>query len=538
MADTNNIVRCPYPDVRIPENQSFYGRVFQRVKEFPTKIALVDEISGTSFTYIELVNATECVGSALIKLGFKKGDVLCLYSPNSIEWAITYFAVIAIGGIATTANPLYTTDEIQYQLKDANATYIATSIELVSKVKQAATKYTKLKKIIVFGGKTLFDCTSFNTLMGDKGDAFKLPTINAKEDIAALPYSSGSTGLPKGVMLTHFNLVANIQQLNASPYFLSTHIGDCHIAVLPFFHIYGQILILAGGLCDGATVVTMPRFDPKQYLSAIQKYKAIRLFIVPPMMLFLAKDPIVDKYDLSSVKDIICGAAPLSKELQVDVMTRLKCNILQGYGMTELSPVSHFSPTKEWRIDAVGVCIPNTKSKIINMDTGVALGPHMDGEVCVRGPQVMKGYLNNYEATANTIDKDGWLHTGDIGHYDHDGYFFVVDRLKELIKYKGFQVAPAELEGLLLTHPDIADSAVIGVPDIVAGELPKAFIVKKPGATITGAQICQFVEELVAPHKKLRGGVEFCQEIPKSPSGKILRRVLRQIIKDRLKSKL
>ncbi|CAH1791187.1 unnamed protein product [Owenia fusiformis] len=537
MADTNNIVKCPYPDVTIPENQSLVERVFQRVKEFPEHIALVDGISGTKYTYNELVEAIQRVGSGLTKLGFKKKDVLCLYSPNCPEWVITYFAVIAIGGIATTANPLYTAGEIQHQMEDAGATYIATVAEFLPKVQEAATKYTELKKVIVFGNGNTQGSISFNLLMEDKGDAFKAAKVNAKEDIAALPYSSGTTGLPKGVMLTHFNLVANIQQF-CSPYFLSSHIGDCYIAVLPFYHIYGQINVLAGGLCDGATIVTMPRFEPELYLHAIQQYKATRLFVVPPMALFLAKDPRMDKYELSSVKEIFCGAAPLSKELQEEVTARLKCKLRQGYGMTELSPTSHISPKIGWKYGAAGICVPNTESKVIDLDTGVALGPHMDGEVCVRGPQVMKGYLNNYEATANTIDEEGWLHTGDIGHYDHNGHFYVVDRLKELVKYKGFQVAPAELEGLLLTHPDIADSAVIGVPDIVAGELPKAFIVKKPGATITGEQICKFVEGLVAPHKKLRGGVEFCQEIPKSPSGKILRRILRQIIKDRLKSKL
>ncbi|CAH1791192.1 unnamed protein product [Owenia fusiformis] len=330
MADMNNIVRCPYTDVKIPENQSFYDRVFQRVREFPRKIAIVDGISGRSYTYTELINAVECVGSAFIKLGFTKGDILCLYGPNSIEWAITFFAVLAIGGIATSANPLYTTYEIQHQLKDANATYIATPIELVSKVKQAAKKYTKLKKIIVFGNGDMSDCICFNALLSDKGDAFKLPTINAKEDIAVLPYSSGTTGLPKGVMLTHFNLVANIQQLRGTPYFLPTLIGDCHIAVLPFFHIYGQVIILAGGLCEGATIVTMPRFNAEQYLSVIQKYKATRLYVAPPVMLFFAKDPMIEKYDLTSVRDIFSGSAPLSKELQMAVESRLKCTIIQG----------------------------------------------------------------------------------------------------------------------------------------------------------------------------------------------------------------
>jgi acyl-CoA synthetase (AMP-forming)/AMP-acid ligase II len=279
------------------------------------------------------------------------------------------------------------------------------------------------------------------------------------------------------------------------------------------------------GLHIGATIVTMPRFDLEQFLSAIQKYRVTLSHIVPPIVLKLAKEPIVSEYDLSSLKTIFSGAAPLGPELSKECMQRIKCGIRQGYGMTETSPVTHSSPADPARMKhgSVGTAAPNTEVRLVDPATGAELGPNQEGEICVRGPQIMKGYLNNLEATARTIDDDKWLHTGDIGYADEDGHFFVVDRVKELIKYKGFQVAPAELEAVLLTHPAIADAAVIPVRDDEAGEVPKAFVVIKQETS--AEEIMEFVAARVAPHKKIRE-VEFISQIPKSLSGKILRRVL------------
>ena len=358
----------------------------------------------------------------------------------------------------------------------------------------------------------------FTDLIGDPADA-PSAAIDPGEDLAVLPYSSGTTGLPKGVMLTHRNLVANLTQTQAT---LATGADDVLIAVLPFFHIYGQTVIMNLGLRAGATIVTMPRFDLEQFLSLIEHRAVTRAYVVPPIALALAKHPAIDEADLSSLELIMSGAAPLGSELADQVAKRVGCPVMQGYGMTETSPVTHLVPPdqSEGRGGKIGMPLPDTEARIVDPESG---DDAERGELWIRGPQVMKGYLNNAEATADTIDGDGWLHTGDVAEVDDEGHFEIVDRLKELIKYKGFQVPPAELEALLLTHPKVTDAAVIGIPDDEAGELPKAFVVA--GDDVTDEEIMEFIAGQVSPQKRVRL-VERIGEIPKSASGKILRRVL------------
>jgi acyl-CoA synthetase (AMP-forming)/AMP-acid ligase II len=300
---------------------------------------------------------------------------------------------------------------------------------------------------------------------------------------------------------------------------------DRLIGVLPFFHIYGMVLILNLAVYLGLTLVTMSRFDLEQFLELVQKYKITSLNLVPPLVLALAKHPVVDNYDLSSVRIIGSGAAPLGQELEIACAKRLGCEIYQGYGLTEVAGACHVnkSPVPPEKQGSVGVVLPNTFSKIIDSETGKELGQNERGEVLVKGPHIMVGYLNNEEATKGCIDEDGWFHTGDVGYADEDEYFYIVDRLKELIKYKAYQVAPAELEALLVSHPAIADAAVIPSPDEEAGEVPKAFVVLK--GDVSPEDILRFIAEQVAPHKKIRR-LEIVNEIPKSASGKILRRLL------------
>jgi acyl-CoA synthetase (AMP-forming)/AMP-acid ligase II len=330
-------------------------------------------------------------------------------------------------------------------------------------------------------------------------------------------------------MLTHRNIIANIVQCEGITNYRLVNVEDRVIGLLPFFHIYGMVVVMNMTLVAGATIVTMPRFDLVQFLELIQKYRITKTNLVPPVLVGLAKHPIVDKYDLSSIVEFFSGAAPLSQELAAEVSRRIHgCSVVQGYGLTETSPVTHVynrSMSKTERLGSVGPAVPNTENLVVDPDSGSPLGINQRGEIWTRGPQVMKGYLNNPKSTKITIDENGWLHTGDIGYVDEDGNFYIVDRLKELIKYKGYQVAPAELEALLLTHPAIADAAVIPVADEEAGEIPKAFVVKKAGKELGEEELMSWVSEHVSPQKKIRK-VEFIDAIPKSLSGKILRRIL------------
>jgi acyl-CoA synthetase (AMP-forming)/AMP-acid ligase II len=511
------IFKGPYPDVEIPET-ALTPFVMQRAGELAAKPALIDGPTGRAVTYSQFADAIAIVAYNLAQRGFKKGEVLGIISPNCSEYGIVFHATALLGGIVTPINPLYTHYEIAHQLKDARARFLFCTPLCLEKSRQAAFE-AGVEEMFVFGEGD--DATPFAELMVDNGRETQVE-INPREDLVALPYSSGTTGLPKGVMLTHYNLVANLCQMEGLDYFYET---DTLICVLPLFHIYGLVVVLNMGLYTGATVVLMPRFDLESFLQAAQDYEISLAHIVPPIVLALAKNPIVDNYKLPKLKTIFSGAAPLGEDLTRECMDRLGCNVRQGYGMTETSPVTHSSPAppRELKFGSVGVPAPNTECKIIDLDTGETLPPGERGEVCVRGPQVMMGYLNRPDATAHTIDSEGWLHTGDIGYADEDSHFFIVDRAKELIKYKGFQVPPAELEAVLLTHPCIADAAVIPCPDEEAGEVPKAIVVLKQPAESDA--ILEYVAERVAPHKRIRY-LECVEKIPKSPAGKILRRVL------------
>ncbi len=521
------ITRSPFPDVDIP-NSAFTPLVLRNAAKLGDKVALIEGSSGRTITYAQLADKIKRVASSLAQRGFAKGQVFGILSPNLPEYVVAFHAVASLGGIATLINPLYTESEIGHQLKDAGTRFLVTVPAFLEKAKAAATQ-AGVEEIFVFG--TADGVTSFDSLLDSDGNVPEVE-INPAEDLVALPYSSGTTGLPKGVMLTHHNLVSNLKQMEGLDYFYE---DDTLICVLPMFHIYGLVVILNMGLYMGATVVTMPRFELESFLQAVQDYEVSLAHLVPPIVLSLSKNPVVDNYKLPKLRTIFSGAAPLGADLTRACYDRLGCHIRQGYGMTETSPVTHSSPASsaKTKFGSIGVLAPNTECKIVDLETGAALGPCEKGEVCVRGPQIMKGYLNRPDATAETIDADGWLHTGDIGYVDAEGHFFIVDRAKELIKYKGFQVPPAELEAVLLTHPCIADAAVIPCPDDEAGEVPKALVVLKEEAEANSATILEFVAERVAPHKKIRY-LEFTEQIPKSPSGKILRRVL--VDRDRTKN--
>jgi len=514
------IFRSPRPDVEIPDS-ALTPFVFAQAEHLGGTPALIDGPSGRSLSFADLARDIRHAAKGLASRGFGKRDVLALYAPNLPEYAVAFHGAATLGGMSTTVNPAYTPEELKRQLVDSGARFLVIAPACLDKASEAV-RGTSVQEIFVLGEAP--GATPFAALLDNDGDPPHVE-IDPARDVVALPYSSGTTGLNKGVMLTHRNLVANIvQTVTALEHGVVA--GDVCIGVLPFFHIYGMVVVMTLALWRGATVVTMPRFDLEGFLGLVQRHRVTVAHLVPPIVLALAKHPVVDGYDLSSLRWIMSGAAPLSRELSEACSQRLDCTVLQGYGLTETSPVSHLCPSVSdtSKIGSVGPPIPNTECRIVATETGEPLGHEEPGEIWIRGPQVMKGYLNNPEATASCIDEEGWFHTGDIGRVDAEGHFFIVDRLKELIKYKGMQIAPAELEALLLTHPSIRDAAVVPKPHEEAGEVPRAFVVL--ASALSEEAIMAFVAERVAPYKRLRE-VVIVDQIPKSPSGKILRRLLR-----------
>jgi acyl-CoA synthetase (AMP-forming)/AMP-acid ligase II len=505
----------PLPDVDIPETP-ISGFVLRQAAIKPDAVAITDG-AGSSYTYAELSDAIHRMAGGLAARGFGPGLTLGLMAPNVPEYAIVFHAAAVAGGTVTTINPTYGADEVRFQLKDAGASLLIT-VPMFVDVATAGMEGTDVTELYVMG-----EADGVTPMSELFGEPIEQVAVDVHDGVVVLPYSSGTTGLPKGVMLTHFNLVANICQME---HVLDYQGEEVALAALPFFHIYGMQVLMNGLLSNGVRVVTMPRFDMGDALGLVQSQKVTRFFAVPPMVLGLAKVPDVDNFDLSSVKQIFSGAAPLGAELANEAAARVGCEVVQGYGMTELSPVTHSTVEGQGRPGTSGVPISNVECRIVDPESGEDQPAGERGELWVRGPMVMKGYLNNEEATAATIDADGWLHTGDVALIDEAGHYSIVDRIKELIKYNGFQVPPAELEGLLITHPAVVDVAVIGVPDVSVGELPKAFVTLAPGASLTLDEVQAFVSEHFVSYKQIRL-LEEIDVIPKSASGKILRRELR-----------
>ena len=509
------IHRGPYAPIEIPDIP-LADFVLARARERGDRPALIDAATGRTITYTQLPDLVDRVAASLARIGIGKGDVCAIFSPNTPEYTIAVLAIARIGGIVTTASPLCTAEDVEKQLRDSGARILIAA----PAVREAALKAAGDRPVFSFGA--LAGATPFDELLARPGTP--PPVTIAPGDVVALPYSSGTTGLPKGVMLTHRNLVANVLQVDASGHLRDGE--DILICFLPFFHIYGLVVIMMVGFRSGATLVVMPRFELEPYLDLVERYRATMLHVVPPIVVALAKSPAVNGRDLSSVRKLFSGAAPLGADVIQQCTARVGAVLQQGYGLTETSPATHVTSDDPAKIKAgsIGVPVPNTECRVVDPATGADAAPGQDGEIWIRGPQVMLGYLNQPDATRATVDDDGWLHTGDIGHADEDGDFFIVDRLKELIKYKGMQIAPAELEAVLLSHPAVADAAVVPRPHEEAGEIPHAFVVLK--APATADDLMAFVAQRVASYKKVRR-IDFIDAIPKSPSGKILRRLLR-----------
>ncbi|XP_074582735.1 4-coumarate--CoA ligase 3-like [Curcuma longa] len=524
------IFRSKLPDIEIKNDIPLHAYCFERLPEFADRPCIIDGASGDVLTYAEVDAAARRFAAGLIRAGVGRGDVFMILLRNSPEFVIAFLAASHAGAIATTANPFYTPGEIHKQAAAAGARLIVTESCYVEKIREFAEE--RRVAIVTVDGDGGAGCSRFAELLG--ADAGELPAVEIDpDDVVALPYSSGTTGLPKGVMLTHRSLITSVaQQVDGDNPNLYFHEDDVLLCVLPLFHIYSLNSVLLCGLRVGASILIMRRFEVAALLQLVQRYKVTVAPVVPPIVLELAKSPLMDGYDLSSVRMVMSGAAPMGKELEEKFMAKLpNARLGQGYGMTEAGPVlsmclAFAKEPLEVKSGACGTVVRNAEMKIVDPETGASLGRNQRGEICIRGSQIMKGYINDAEATNNTIDKDGWLHTGDIGFVDDDDEVFIVDRLKEIIKYKGFQVAPAELEALLITHPNIADAAVVQMKDEAAGEVPVAFVVRSNGSQITEDEIKQYISKQVVFYKRINK-VLFTDAIPKAPSGKILRKDLR-----------
>ncbi|MGH9010288.1 MAG: AMP-binding protein, partial [Acidimicrobiia bacterium] len=514
------VIPSPYPTVELAET-TLVEFVLGRAAERGDTAALVDAVANRTITYRELAAAVERVAGGLAARGVTKGDVLALFSPNRSEFAVTYYAALSLGAVVTTINPLTTAHDMARQLEHAKARWLATTPPLLAEKGADAAAAAGVRETFVFG--EAGGATSFASLLES---GHPPPSVGVgPDDVALLPYSSGTTGLPKGVVLTHRHLVASLCQTRPVH---RVGADDVVIAVLPLFHIYGLQVTLNLALSEGATVVIPPRFELETFLRLVQEHRVSRAELVPPIVLALANDPRVDDYDLSCLKVITSGAAPLGADLAQACARRIGCRVKQAYGMTEFGGATHCAPD-DGRDDpeSIGPALPGVECRLVDTETGFEAGPGQPGELLVRTAGTMLGYLDNPKATAETIGPDGWLRTGDLVTVDEAGWFRVADRLKELIKYKGNQVAPAELESVLLTHPAVTDAAVIASPDPDAGEVPMAFVVAR--AAVSADEIMGYVAERVAPYKRIRG-LQFVDAVPKSASGKILRKDLRALL--------
>lgn len=468
------VFHSEYADVP-PLETPIHEAVLGRAADFGDTPALIDGTNGMTLTYGQLDAFHRRIAAYLAAAGLRKGDVLALHSPNTIAYPPVFYGATRSRRHRHHHPPARHPRGVRQTAPGLGGPLDRHRLPLLDTARRAAELAGGIQEIYVCD-----QAEGHTSVLDMLGSTAPEPEIDfdPAEDIAVLPYSSGTTGTPKGVMLTHRSIATNLEQLRP---FVPLGERDRILAVLPFFHIYGLTALMNGPLRYGATVVVLPRFELAQFLETVQTHRITGLYVAPPIVLALAKHPLVGDYDLSSLEYIVSAAAPLDAELAAACSTRLGVPaVRQAYGMTELSPGTHVVP-----LDAenpppgtVGKLLPGTEMRIVSLtDPGIDVGSGTDGEILIRGPQVMKGYLGRPDATAAMIDEDGWLHTGDVGRVDRNGWLYVVDRVKELIKYKGYQVAPADLEALLLTHPSIADAAVIGVYDADGNEVPKAFLV-------------------------------------------------------------
>ncbi|KAL6524921.1 4-coumarate--CoA ligase-like 5 [Orobanche minor] len=522
--------RKPIP---LPSNESLDVATFISSRPHAGKIAFIDAATGRHLTFTDVWRAVDAVSSSLsADFGIRKGNVVLILSPNSIYFPIVCLAVMSIGAVITTTNPLNTSGEIAKQISDSKPVLAFTVHQLLPKIADSNIPIVILGPNCRTPSKSnpskLRIVTSIEEMMVREPSQSRVKERVHQNDTATLLYSSGTTGASKGVVSSHRNLIAMVQTIVNR--FKLDEDEQTFICTVPMFHIFGLAAFATGLIASGSTVVILSKFEMDEMLMAIQKFSATYLPLVPPILVALVNnaDIIRKKYDLSSLHSVLSGGAPLSKEVIEGFSAKYpKVTILQGYGLTESTGIGASTDSLEEsrRYGTAGMLSPNMEAKIVDPESGEALPVSRTGELWLRGPSIMKGYFSNEEATALTLDSNGWLKTGDLCYIDEDGFIFVVDRLKELIKYKGYQVPPAELEALLFTHPEIYDAAVVPFPDEEVGQFPMAYVVRKTGSAITESGLMDFIAKQVAPYKRVRR-VAFVASIPKNPSGKILRKDL------------
>jgi len=518
-----------------PESRVFEGSLYdlfrQAAEEHRGRNAL--SFYGTTFEFGRLHALVEKMAASLAAAGVSKGDRVALMLPNCPQYVISFFATVRLGAIVTQINPMYVEREIEHILNDSGAEAIVVYAAVYERVK-AVLPDSNLKTVIVvdFGDEPAgLDAGhhTFGNFLSVDADPPPDVEIDPAEDVAALQYTGGTTGVSKGAMLTHRNLVANVQQ--AIDVFVRNpdqFTGRRCVGALPFFHIYGLTCVMLFGIKLGVEQVLLPRFEVGEALAVFENSRPTMFSGVPTMyMALLASGEDLRKHHLHDVMIFNSGGSALPVNLKRSFEERVGKPLFEGYGLSEASPVTHNNPPflGEGREGSIGIPIPSTDARIVDVETGETEMPVGEsGELIIKGPQVMKGYLNMPEETARTL-KGGWLHTGDVAKMDEDGYFFIVDRKKDMIVTSGYNVYPREVEEILFEHPDVAEAVAIGVPDDYRGETVKAFVVKRSGATTTEEEILAFCKERLAPYKAPRT-VEFRDDLPKSAVGKLLRRVL------------